>query len=137
MDFCPTGTDPATDLRGTGFLGLMHILHFVMDPETLPLARDIYKLSQHPTQVSAYTGVSLHRRQPTHVPGKLNLSVSPDLELSIQRDVHQHESHCPAGSQRGGLVQVSLHTILLHLLSCGTVFSLTNAPVFRHSHQGV
>lgn len=47
-----TGTDPATDLRGTGFLGLMHTLYFVMDPETLPLARDIYKLSQHPTQVS-------------------------------------------------------------------------------------
>lgn len=46
------GTDPATDLRGTGFLGLMHTLYFVMDPETLPLARDIYKLSQHPTQVS-------------------------------------------------------------------------------------
>lgn len=45
------GTDPATDLRGTGFLGLMHTLYFVMDPETLPLARDIYKLSQHPTQV--------------------------------------------------------------------------------------
>lgn len=50
--FCPAGTDPATDLRGTGFLGLMHTLYFVMDPETLPLARDIYKLSQHPTQVS-------------------------------------------------------------------------------------
>lgn len=46
------GTDPATDLRGTGFLGLMHTLYLVMDPETLPLARDIYKLSQHPTQVS-------------------------------------------------------------------------------------
>ncbi|KAG7247427.1 hypothetical protein CRUP_037727, partial [Coryphaenoides rupestris] len=33
------GTDPSTDLRGTGFLGLMHTLYFVMDPETLPLAR--------------------------------------------------------------------------------------------------
>lgn len=50
--FCAAGTDPATDLRGTGFLGLMHTLYFVMDPETLPLARDIYRLSQHPTQVS-------------------------------------------------------------------------------------
>lgn len=50
--FCAAGTDPATDLRGSGFLGLMHTLYFVMDPETLPLARDIYKLSQHPTQVS-------------------------------------------------------------------------------------
>lgn len=52
FNVCTAGTDPATDLRGTGFLGLMHMLYFVMDPETLPLARDIYKLSQHPTQVS-------------------------------------------------------------------------------------
>lgn len=44
------GHDPATDLRGTGFLGLMHTLYLVMDPETLPLARDIYRLSQHPVQ---------------------------------------------------------------------------------------
>uniref|UniRef100_UPI00398F1D00 ELMO domain-containing protein 3 n=1 Tax=Pristiophorus japonicus TaxID=55135 RepID=UPI00398F1D00 len=44
------GTDPGTDLRGTGFLGLMHALYIVMDLQTLPLARDIYKLSQHPTQ---------------------------------------------------------------------------------------
>lgn len=56
---CTAGTDPATDLRGTGFLGLMHTLYFVMDPETLPLARDIFKLSQHPTQVSAG-----HKRHP-------------------------------------------------------------------------
>ncbi|XP_067879519.1 ELMO domain-containing protein 3 isoform X2 [Heterodontus francisci] len=44
------GTDPGTDLRGTGFLGLMHTLYMVMDLQTLPLARDIYKLSQHPIQ---------------------------------------------------------------------------------------
>lgn len=55
------GMDPATDLRGTGFLGLMHTLYLVMDPETLPLARDIYKLSQHPTQVHTYTGHKLFR----------------------------------------------------------------------------
>lgn len=29
----------------------MHTLYLVMDPETLPLARDIYRLSQHRTQV--------------------------------------------------------------------------------------
>ncbi|XP_072341849.1 ELMO domain-containing protein 3 isoform X3 [Scyliorhinus torazame] len=44
------GTDPGTDLRGTGFLGLMHTLYMVMDLQTLPLARAIYKLSQHPIQ---------------------------------------------------------------------------------------
>lgn len=51
MSFILSGSDPATDLRGTGFLGLMHTLYFVMDPEILPLAREIYKLSQHPVQV--------------------------------------------------------------------------------------
>ncbi|XP_026199444.1 ELMO domain-containing protein 3 isoform X2 [Anabas testudineus] len=54
------GTDPATDLRGTGFLGLMHALYFVMDPETLPLARDIYKLSQHATQNFPFSVMSIN-----------------------------------------------------------------------------
>ncbi|XP_063345558.1 ELMO domain-containing protein 3 [Pelmatolapia mariae] len=54
------GTDPATDLRGTGFLGLMHTLYFVMDPETLPLARDIYKLSLHPTQNFPFSVMSIN-----------------------------------------------------------------------------
>ncbi|CDQ91094.1 ELMO domain-containing protein 3 isoform X1 [Oncorhynchus mykiss] len=54
------GTDPATDLRGTGFLGLMHALYLVMDPETLPLARDIFKLSQHPTQNFPFCVMSIN-----------------------------------------------------------------------------
>ncbi|TRY98177.1 hypothetical protein DNTS_035003 [Danionella cerebrum] len=54
------GTDPATDLRGTGFLGLMHCLYFVMDPEILPLARDIYKLSQHPVQNFPFSVMSIN-----------------------------------------------------------------------------
>uniref|UniRef100_A0A3B4BG81 ELMO domain-containing protein n=1 Tax=Periophthalmus magnuspinnatus TaxID=409849 RepID=A0A3B4BG81_9GOBI len=53
-------TDPATDLRGTGFLGLMHSLYFVMDPEMLPLARDIYKLSLHPTQNFPFSVMSIN-----------------------------------------------------------------------------
>lgn len=55
VSFIFPGSDPATDLRGTGFLGLMHTLYFVMDPEILPLARKIYKLSQHPDQVMQNT----------------------------------------------------------------------------------
>ncbi|MBN3296961.1 ELMD3 protein, partial [Amia calva] len=54
------GMDPATDLRGTGFLGLMHTLYLVMDPETLPLARDIYKLSQHQTQNFPFCVMSIN-----------------------------------------------------------------------------
>ncbi|XP_074708393.1 ELMO domain-containing protein 3 isoform X2 [Strix uralensis] len=44
------GVDPGTDLRGTGMLGLMQLLYFVMDVQTLPLAQEIFKLSQHETQ---------------------------------------------------------------------------------------
>ncbi|NXP74170.1 ELMD3 protein, partial [Ramphastos sulfuratus] len=44
------GVDPGTDLRGTGMLGLMQILYLVMDSQMLPLARDIFRLSQHETQ---------------------------------------------------------------------------------------
>lgn len=31
-------------------LGLMQMLHFVMDAQTLPLARQIFRLSHHETQ---------------------------------------------------------------------------------------
>ncbi|XP_066062231.1 ELMO domain-containing protein 3 isoform X2 [Chamaea fasciata] len=44
------GADPGTDLRGTGMLGLMQILFFVLDSRTLPLAQEIFRLSQHETQ---------------------------------------------------------------------------------------
>ncbi|PKK17379.1 ELMO/CED-12 domain containing 3 [Columba livia] len=44
------GADPGTDLRGTGMLGLMQMLFFLLDTQTLPLAHDIFKLSQHETQ---------------------------------------------------------------------------------------
>ncbi|NXK00600.1 ELMD3 protein, partial [Corythaixoides concolor] len=53
------GTDPGTDLRGTGMLGLMQMLYFVMDARTLPLAREIFRLSQHETQAPAVTPVFL------------------------------------------------------------------------------
>ncbi|KAM6234988.1 ELMO domain-containing protein 3 [Porphyrio hochstetteri] len=43
-------SDPSTDLRGTGMLALMQMLFFVMDSQMLPLAREIFHLSQHETQ---------------------------------------------------------------------------------------
>lgn len=39
------GTDPATDFRGVGLLGLLQLLFFVLMPETSNLAKEIYKLS--------------------------------------------------------------------------------------------
>ncbi|KAE8619037.1 hypothetical protein XENTR_v10009574 [Xenopus tropicalis] len=44
------GLDPSTDLRAAGLLGLMHPLYMAMEPKTLPLAHDIFRLSQHHTQ---------------------------------------------------------------------------------------
>ena len=39
------GDNPATDLRGVGFLGLIQPLYLVTTPELLGLAKAIYKLS--------------------------------------------------------------------------------------------
>ena len=47
-----SGRDPATDLRGTGMLGLVQLVSFLQNDTTAQLARDLYKLSLHPTQVS-------------------------------------------------------------------------------------
>ncbi|NXL54843.1 ELMD3 protein, partial [Podilymbus podiceps] len=60
------GADPGTDLRGTGMLGLMQMLYFVMDSRTLPLAHEIFKLSQHETQARPPTSFacSLRPRPP-------------------------------------------------------------------------
>ncbi|XP_033757495.1 uncharacterized protein LOC117339891 [Pecten maximus] len=44
------GNDPSTDLRGTGILGLLNLVHLLRNPKRQSLAQDIYKLSLHPTQ---------------------------------------------------------------------------------------
>ncbi|KAJ7305092.1 hypothetical protein JRQ81_010924 [Phrynocephalus forsythii] len=54
------GTDPGTDLRGTGLLGLMQTLYFVMDPRILPVARKIFKLSHHETQNFPFCVMSIN-----------------------------------------------------------------------------
>ncbi|KAB0403045.1 hypothetical protein E2I00_018779, partial [Balaenoptera physalus] len=40
------GTNPATDLRGAGFLALLHLLYLVMDSKTLLMAQEIFRLSR-------------------------------------------------------------------------------------------
>lgn len=44
------GTNPATDLRGAGFLALLHLLYLVMDSKTLLMAQEIFRLSHHHIQ---------------------------------------------------------------------------------------
>ncbi|XP_059155461.1 ELMO domain-containing protein 3-like [Physella acuta] len=57
------GNDPATDLRGTGMLALAQLLFFLRDQRTKDLARDVYKLSLHPTQNFPFCvmGINLSR----------------------------------------------------------------------------
>ncbi|XP_069350093.1 ELMO domain-containing protein 3 [Eulemur rufifrons] len=44
------GANPATDLRGAGFLALLHLLYLVMDSQTLLMAQEIFRLSRHHIQ---------------------------------------------------------------------------------------
>ncbi|XP_045834909.1 ELMO domain-containing protein 3 isoform X2 [Meles meles] len=50
LGFQVTGANPATDLRGAGFLALLHLLYLVMDSKTLLMAQEIFRLSRHHIQ---------------------------------------------------------------------------------------
>ncbi|EDV22691.1 uncharacterized protein TRIADDRAFT_28208, partial [Trichoplax adhaerens] len=54
------GSDPSTDLRGCGFLGLLTTLYFVTNPELGRLTKDIYRLSQHETQNFPFCAMSIN-----------------------------------------------------------------------------
>ncbi|CAG2182739.1 unnamed protein product, partial [Oppiella nova] len=53
------GTDPATDLRGIGLLGLLQLLFLILSPETSQLCKDIYKLSLDTRQHFPFAVMSL------------------------------------------------------------------------------
>ncbi|KAK3932224.1 ELMO domain-containing protein 3 [Frankliniella fusca] len=44
------GTDPSTDVRGVGMLGILQFLHLVVSPPLEPLARDIYRIARSERQ---------------------------------------------------------------------------------------
>jgi hypothetical protein len=54
------GNDPATDLRGVGFMGLIQALYFVMTPELVPLARNMYRLSLNESQNFPFLVLSIN-----------------------------------------------------------------------------
>ncbi|XP_062504330.1 uncharacterized protein LOC134181132 [Corticium candelabrum] len=54
------GSDPITDLRGTGFLGLVHLLCFLMEARTHSLALEIFKLSQDEVQHFPFCAMSIN-----------------------------------------------------------------------------
>lgn len=60
-----TGANPATDLRGAGFLALLHLLYLVMDSKTLLMAQEIFRLSHHHIQVGLWwEGCGMGPEQP-------------------------------------------------------------------------
>jgi len=63
-----TGHDPATDLRGVGFLSLVQLLYFVTESKCCQLARNVYTLSQHPTQACISHISTDHTHTHTHTP---------------------------------------------------------------------
>nr|XP_058935548.1 ELMO domain-containing protein 3 isoform X2 [Kogia breviceps] len=54
------GTNPATDLRGAGFLALLHLLYLVMDSKTLLMAQEIFRLSRHHIQQFPFCVMSVN-----------------------------------------------------------------------------
>lgn len=54
------GRDPATDLRGVGLLGLVHLVYLLRDAKRQVLASEIYKLSLHPTQNFPFCVMSIN-----------------------------------------------------------------------------
>ncbi|XP_021921163.1 ELMO domain-containing protein 3-like isoform X2 [Zootermopsis nevadensis] len=54
------GTDPGTDLRGVGMLGLLQLLYLSNSPHLFPLARDIYRVSADDRQNFPLAAMSLN-----------------------------------------------------------------------------
>ncbi|XP_002434876.5 LOW QUALITY PROTEIN: ELMO domain-containing protein 3 [Ixodes scapularis] len=54
------GTDPATDLRGVGLLGLLQLLFLTIGLENVELVNDIYKLSRDSFQNFPFAVMSLN-----------------------------------------------------------------------------
>uniref|UniRef100_A0A9L0IVT6 ELMO domain-containing protein n=1 Tax=Equus asinus TaxID=9793 RepID=A0A9L0IVT6_EQUAS len=54
------GANPATDLRGAGFLALLHLLYLVMDSKTLLMAQEIFRLSRHHIQQFPFCLMSIN-----------------------------------------------------------------------------
>jgi len=60
-------SDPATDLRGTGFLSLFHLLYTLSSSDTINMMVNIYKLSQDSNQQFPLCALSINITQQTMV----------------------------------------------------------------------
>jgi len=60
-------SDPATDLRGTGFLSLFHLLYTLSSSDTINMMVNIYKLSQHHSQQFPLCALAINITQQTMI----------------------------------------------------------------------
>jgi len=82
------GSDPATDLRGVGILGLVQALYLVVTPEMLLFGQDVYKLSRQESQEFPLMVLSLNITRITlHIlrDGLLNryISIEDDVWTTV------------------------------------------------------
>ncbi|XP_070335769.1 ELMO domain-containing protein 3 isoform X2 [Odocoileus virginianus] len=89
------GTNPATDLRGAGFLALLHLLYLVMDSKTLLMAREILRLSRHHIQCLK-----------TSLQALMNLENTVFQEARRQPQEQLRDTALPAASPNFGLTFV-------------------------------
>jgi len=78
------GTDPSTDLRGVGILGLVQAVYLVTTPEVLPFTRDLFSLSRSEGQEFPLLVLSLNiTRISLHVlrDGLLNKHVALEADV--------------------------------------------------------
>jgi len=78
------GTDPSTDLRGVGILGLVQAVYLVTTPEVLPFTRDLFSLSRSEGQEFPLLVLSLNITRITlHVlrDGLLNRHVALEADV--------------------------------------------------------
>ncbi|XP_036291765.1 ELMO domain-containing protein 3 isoform X5 [Pipistrellus kuhlii] len=99
------GANPATDLRGAGFLALLHLLYLVMDSKTLLMAQEIFRLSHHHIQVGLWWEASRGGcGARTWAQGSLSSQVGlPAIPLLF--DVCEHHPHRNPGLKRGVSLQ--------------------------------
>lgn len=57
------GTDPATDFRGVGVLGLLQLTYFVVNPSVMKHCKEIYELSLHSEQHFPFAITSMNITQ--------------------------------------------------------------------------
>ncbi|NXX98539.1 ELMD3 protein, partial [Centropus bengalensis] len=96
------GADPGTDLRGTGMLALMQLLSFVMDARTLPLALEIFKLSQHETQNFPFCLMSVNITR---------LVIQALREECLSRIHHGHQTRVKTSPGEPGAPWISLFSL--------------------------